>query len=426
MAYKLKIKNRFYICETKNGKRTYLESFSNEESADKYLKKLKDGGTPPSKMTVTELFEQYIENQNWSVTTLRNSRYVIQSYILPKLGKIRLSQLEPQECKNFIASLKTQKLKNNRIMGASYQRQCCMLLSGALTYAVEMNWIDKHPLENIDIPSVPKKNKEWTENDDWSRKAITELLNIENKTQMELFVSIALMCGLRIGEILAIEEDDIDFKNRKIAISKTISRANIIDIPNAPDEIYTVFEKKTKNAESCLVLKRTKTRDSERAIYFDQLLEKDLKNQLARNKKLNEEKKHSWQNNLIFKMSDGAPIEVEYMEKQFKKFQKERNLPSIVPHTMRGYCITIKLEASNGDIKSVQRDLGHADASMTLNTYARMDERSRKASNEKAFEMFRNMSDTEKIEDNTGVNNLNTAELYDLMSKITMELQSRK
>ena len=114
MAYMLKIKNRYYICETKNGKRTYLESFSNEESADKYLKKLKGGGSPPVKMTVAELFEQYIEKKNWSVTTLRNSRYVIQSYILPKLGKIRLSQLEPQECENFITSIKTQKLKNNR------------------------------------------------------------------------------------------------------------------------------------------------------------------------------------------------------------------------------------------------------------------------------------------------------------------------
>ena len=93
---------------------------------------------------------------------------------------------------------------------------------------------------------------------------------------------------------------------------------------------------------------------------------------------------------------------------------------------MRGYCTTIKLEASNGDIKSVQRDLGHADAAITLNTYARMDERARKASNEKAFEMFRNMSDTEKNNDATGLNNLNTKDLYDLMSKITMELQSRK
>lgn len=426
MAYMLKIKNRYYICETKNGKRTYLESFSNEESANNYLKKLKGGVSPPAKMTVEELFEQYIEKKNWSVTTLRNSRYVIQSYILPKLGNIRLSQLEPQECENFITSLKTQKLKNNRIMGASYQRQCYMLLSGALSYAVKMTWIDKHPLANIDIPSVPKKNKEWTENDDWSRKAITELLNIENKNQMELFVSIALMCGLRIGEILAIEENDIDFKNRKIDISKTMARVNIIDIPKSPDEIYTVFDKKTKNTQSCLALKRTKTRDSERAIYFDQLLEKDLKNQISRNKKMNEEKKHSWKNNLIFKMSNGAPIEVEYMEKQFRKFQKERNLPSIAPHTMRGYCTTIKLEASNGDIKSVQRDLGHADAAITLNTYARMDERARKTSNEKAFEMFRNMSDIEKIEEKTGLNNLNTAELYELLSKITTELQQRK
>ena len=113
-------------------------------------------------------------------------------------------------------------------MGASYQRQCYMLLSGALTYAVKMNWIDKHPLANIETPSVPKKNKEWTENDDWSRNAITELLNIENKTQMELFVSIALMCGLRIGEILAIEEDDIDFKNRKIELKSIVTQKKSI------------------------------------------------------------------------------------------------------------------------------------------------------------------------------------------------------
>jgi len=85
-------------------------------------------------------------------------------------------------------------------------------------------------------------------------------------------------------------------------------------------------------------------------------------------------------NDLVFSLDDGTPVEPHLLEKWFKQWQERTTLSLPVRidfHSMRHSSTTYKLRISNGDIKSVQGDTGHRSAEMVVNTYAHMQDANR-------------------------------------------------
>ena len=73
--------------------------------------------------------------------------------------------------------------------------------------------------------------------------------------------------------------------------------------------------------------------------------------------------------------------------RRVKRFMRLHNLPDMSPHDLRHSCATLLL-TNGADMKSVQEILGHANASTTLNFYARTDEQQMKAAAQKFAEAF--------------------------------------
>lgn len=69
-------------------------------------------------------------------------------------------------------------------------------------------------------------------------------------------------------------------------------------------------------------------------------------------------------------IDNGMPMEERMVAKAFKSFIKENDLPEVVFHSLRHLSTSLKLVASNGDIKAVQGDTGHAQARMVTEVYA--------------------------------------------------------
>lgn len=79
-------------------------------------------------------------------------------------------------------------------------------------------------------------------------------------------------------------------------------------------------------------------------------------------------------------MEDGTPIEPKLISKWFGIFI-ERNhgiYPKVRLHSLHSTSVTYKLAVSKGDIKSVRGDTGHATARMVTDTYAKIQDKSRK------------------------------------------------
>ena len=168
---------------------------------------------------------------------------------------------------------------------------------------------------------------------------------------------------MRIGEILALQPEDVDFENKLLNIDNTL----------------------TKNAKGKVIIgKTTKTYESTRKILITSVLEPILKESIS-NYVANK-------NNLLFCHSDGSIIAPSTVNSQFKRICKDANIrvitikkkkgvdkngkdkfvnlktSSVNTHMLRHTFATRCIE-SGVPAPVLQKLLGHKDISITLNTY---------------------------------------------------------
>lgn len=125
------------------------------------------------------------------------------------------------------------------------------------------------------------------------------------------------------------------------------------------------------STHTALVLKTPKTKTSVRKVF----LPKTVAEMLVQRKADIEELKDLFGDefvdfNLVFCSSNGKPIEGQVINRAFNKLIEEKGLPKVVFHSLRHSNITYKLKLNGGDIKAVQGDSGHAQASMVTEQYA--------------------------------------------------------
>ena len=151
---------------------------------------------------------------------------------------------------------------------------------------------------------------------------------------------ISLYSGIRIGELCALQWKDIDFKNNKLIISKTIQRVYIKD--------------KDKNV-SKVIITTPKTKNANREIPIN----KDFMELL---KPLKTDK-----DNYILSNNDKY-IEPRTYRKYFNKILNELKINHFnfhsLRHTFATNCISLGC-----DYKTVSELLGHANVNITLNLY---------------------------------------------------------
>ena len=99
-----------------------------------------------------------------------------------------------------------------------------VLLKEAFNIAIMSEYVETNPVVMVQIPKmkkVKKKQKPFTLDE-----IDTILDNCQNQ-QLRNFLGISFFTGMRSGEILALEWDDICFETETIAISKTIAQGMI-------------------------------------------------------------------------------------------------------------------------------------------------------------------------------------------------------
>lgn len=159
-------------------------------------------------------------------------------------------------------------------------------------------------------------------------------------TPQNIGIMIALCCGLRIGEVCALQWTDVDMARRIITVAGTAGRIYNCDLMATEQYVST-----------------PKTRNSNREIPISPLLFKAL----------NVVKKQQSVEKYVVGEGTKAKEPRTYRE-TFSRILKRLGIPSIVFHGLRHTFATRCIE-SGCDYKTVSVILGHSNVSTTLNLY---------------------------------------------------------
>ena len=217
----------------------------------------------PNEISFSDYLDQWIDqyvNVNLRQNTNRNYLARIKNHIRPALGHYKLQTLSASTCQSFVNSLKDKGLSKNYISGIF------STLKGALDYAVEpLQLIQNNPAELVKMPKVTKKPRERIviNQEQWNR--IIERYPFGHRLHIPL--QIGYHTGMRIGEVMGLSWDDIDFENKTISVNKQMSRY-----------------KRTNNEEQIHGIAPVKSNASERTIKIGQTLIDILKKERIRQK----------------------------------------------------------------------------------------------------------------------------------------------
>ena len=350
----------------------------------------------PDTMTVEEMLYKWIPIQSskhkWSPKTYTQSVAMVQNLIVPYIGKRKVQDLRTYDIEQFYATLSQtpcgqyvhgvkQELTENqkkRLLSSTSIHEVHTLLKTAFSYAVDWDLIHKSPTPR----EAPKINTE--ERTIWDERTMLAALQTIENPALHLAVHMSMILSLREGEILGLQPGDIDFDaadgRGTISVNKALQRADKVALSKIdPTQIYHTFPDRREGSKSSLILKRTKTKKSNRILYMTKPLKEELLAWLEKMKQDEQSAPEKYSNcGQLFRLPDGLPIAPDVLTKWYRMWRAEHpEFEKIVFHGLRHSSATYQLMISGGDIKAVQGTTGHASADMLVNTYAHIQQSSR-------------------------------------------------
>ena len=329
------------------------ESFKTKKEAQERKitveKELLDGTfLVPDTMTVEEMLYKWIPIQStkhkWSPKTYTQSVAMVQNLIVPYIGKRKVQELRTYDIEKFYATLaKTpcgqyvhgvkqdlSKKQKKRLLSSTSIHEVHTLLKTAFSYAVEWDLIHKIPLPR-DAPKV----------------------NIEERTIWD--------------------------EKTMLAALQTIENPALHLAVHMPNQVYHTFPDRREGSKSSLILKKPKTKKSNRVLYMTKPLKEELLAWLEKLKQDEQNAPEKYSNcGQLFRLPDGLPIAPELLTKWYRLWRAEHpEFEQIVFHGLRHSSATYQLLQSDGDFKSVQDNTGHATASVLMDTYAHTQDKPR-------------------------------------------------
>lgn len=264
--------------------------------------------------------------------------------IIPTLGTTRLQQLRHEHIVAFVTNLETEG------RGTPTIKRILAVLRSALSDAVSTKRLTHNPAEH-----VKPERTQHTEIQPWTvQQAVTFLDHINGTPPWAVdpyagLYELIIGTGLRRGEALALQWDDVDLETRTLRVRRTLSDVGghlVVDTP------------KTQSSNAGIGL-------SPRIV--DALLRQQWRQQ---------QDKAKWgagyaDRGLIFAREDGEYIRPEKALKRFRALSAQAGLPACRLHDLRHLAATLML--TNGvPLALVSKTLRHSQVSITADLYGHL------------------------------------------------------
>lgn len=382
-----------YSYTTVNGKRRtiYAKTLVDLRTKErKAIRDMEDGidAEHAESITLNQMFDKYFaQKYELKNSTRMNYKYMYDHYVRETFGKRKLCKIKYSDVKEFYYSLiRDKNLKPNTMESVH------TILHPTFRMAVRDCIIRINPSEGI--MGEIKKSSQWEKT---KRHALTV-------TQQKAFMNcvaehvefrgwyplltVLLGTGARIGEVLGLRWDDIDFKNRTIDINHNL--------------VYRVHEGKDGKNHSRCSITTPKTKSGTRVIpMLDEVYEAFMEERAIQQCIGGCRQKIDGYTNFVFVSSEGTVILPSAVNRAIKEIyesynkeetlaaEKEGREPELIPHfsahnLRHTFCTRFCENETN--VKVIQAIMGHSDITTTMNIYA-------EATMEKKKETLANIQD---------------------------------
>ncbi len=274
--------------------------------------------------------------------TYRAYQDAIRLRLAPNFGNCEIDELDVAEIQQYITGLLEHgNLCTGGPLSANSIRLIFSVFRNSLRRAYNLGYAERYIGDKLELPKAPNTEVVCFTEAEQQRieDEIAKLLQKRASRHKLNGIILCLHTGLRIGELLALEWDDIDFENAIMTISKTC------------------HDGKDENGNYRKIIDRPKTYSSRRVIPLPKCLLLLL----------SEMKKES-KSNYVISDKNGDTVRVRSFQRSYQLLLKRLGIPHKKFHALRHTFATRANERAMDD-KTLSELLGHRSPVITLKLY---------------------------------------------------------
>jgi integrase len=297
--------------------------------------------------------------------TLQFYTYIFKQHILGEpIAHKAIAKLTGLEVQNWINE-KCQSV-GPRVCEGIFQT-----LRAAFNRAIKWGMINTNPMA-----SVEKRKQRRPERKIFSSADLERFLVHASGHPLWLLFQLAVGSGLRSGELLALQWEDIDFPGRSLTVRHTLQR------------LYGVVS-----------LTEPKSQQSHRIVPLpDSLIDALRSHRLAQNEMRLEGTEWQAEPNLVFRTSTGKPIDARNVTRIFHQLQRQAagwkpgkpkaDFAVLNFHSLRHSAASLML-LTGASPKVASKVLGHSSISITMDLYSHVEQASERTALENVDQVIR-------------------------------------
>lgn len=305
----------------------------------------------------TEIWKRDYGSKELAPSTYKRYCRMLETRLLPYFGHFYINKIKPTDIMKFYDLLEkdTQLVRKKGNNGSKTKKPLSgktilehhRLLRAMLHKAVYWQLIVANPAERVQPPKARKPKRRSY--DDEQTKILLENLELlsSEDTKYKVAIILTVFTGVRLGELMGLEWQDVDFKNGIISINRSSQYLSDMGV-------FTKVPKTESSIREIAIPEFIISLLEEYKLWYEE--QKSIYGEL-------------WTNSdRLFVQSDGKPMHPSTISKWFVKYVGQIGLPVINFHGLRHTNASL-LVAQNIDIAVISARLGHAQISTTLDFY---------------------------------------------------------
>lgn len=308
--------------------RVHKRGFATQREAKQWMEEYRLKQKCSLNMTFESFYKEYEEMHYTSLrdSTVSTKKHIVELHILPYFKDMRVVDIMSRDI------VKWQNEVKKKGFSDTYLRSINAQLSAIFNYAVKYYNLGSNPCNRADLMGKSKSGNMGI----WSQDDFEKFLDAE-RNKPEIYYAFLFMywTGVRVGELLALNIEDVDFEKHEVVINKSLNRVNGKDIITKP-----------------------KTDAGIRVIPLPEFLLEELREYIG----------------MLYGRTEKDRLFLvtkSHLEKEIHSGADAAGLKNIRVHDLRHSHASL-LIANGVDIATISKRLGHEKIGTTMNTYGHM------------------------------------------------------